>query len=94
MALTLSRFNAKHQVQPLSGEPMTSRLLLSVLFAAALTLGAVLAQAASAELVSAYQAGVAGKLCEPKLDSDKSSRLGDAVQRAEQKSGQIGRAHV
>jgi hypothetical protein len=87
MALTLSRFNAKHQAQSLSGEPMTSRLLISVLFASALTLGAVLAQAAPAELVSAYKAGVAGKQCEPKLDSYKSSELGDAVQRAEQKSG-------
>ncbi len=66
---------------------MTSRLLISVLFASALTLGAVIAQAAPAELVDAYAAGVAGKVCEPKLDSGKSSQLGDAVQRAEQKSG-------
>ena len=66
---------------------MTSRLLISVLFASALTLGAVFAQAAPAELVDAYAAGVAGKVCEPKLDSGKSSQLGDAVQRAEQKSG-------
>jgi hypothetical protein len=66
---------------------MTSRLLISVLFASALTLGAVIAQAASAELNDAYMAGVAGKVCEPKLDSEKSSALGDAVQRAEQKSG-------
>jgi hypothetical protein len=66
---------------------MTSRLILSVLFASALTLGAVMAHAAPAELVNAYAAGVAGKVCEPKLDSSKSSALGDAVQRAEQKSG-------
>jgi hypothetical protein len=66
---------------------MTSRLILSVLFASALTLGAVIAHAAPAELVNAYAAGVAGKVCEPKLDSSKSSALGDAVQRAEQKSG-------
>jgi hypothetical protein len=66
---------------------MTSRLILSVLFASALTLGAVMAHAAPAELVNAYAAGVAGKVCEPKLDSSKSSLLGDAVQRAEQKSG-------
>jgi hypothetical protein len=66
---------------------MKSRLLISVLFASALTVGAVVAQAASAELADAYAAGVAGKVCEPKLDSEKSSALGDAVQRAEQKSG-------
>ncbi len=66
---------------------MTSRLLVSVLFASALTIGAVVAQAAPAELVNAYAAGVAGKVCEPQLDSEKSSLLGDAVQRAEQKSG-------
>lgn len=66
---------------------MKTRLLISVLFASALTLGAVVAQAASAELKDAYSAGVAGKVCEPKLDSGKSSALGDAVQRAEQKSG-------
>ena len=66
---------------------MTSRLLVSVLFASALTIGAVVAQAAPADLVAAYAAGVAGKVCEPQLDSGKSSELGDAVQRAEQKSG-------
>lgn len=66
---------------------MTSRLILSVLFASALTLGAMMAHAAPAELVNAYAAGVAGKVCDPKLDSGKSSQLGDAVQRAEQKSG-------
>ena len=66
---------------------MTSRLLVSVLFASALTIGAVVAHAAPAELVDAYAAGVAGKVCEPQLDSGKSSQLGDAVQRAEQKSG-------
>jgi hypothetical protein len=66
---------------------MKSRLILPVLFASALTVGAVIAHAASAELNDAYMAGVAGKVCEPKLDSEKSSALGDAVQRAEQKSG-------
>jgi hypothetical protein len=66
---------------------MNSRFAVSVLFASALTLGAVFANAASAELNDAYVAGVAGKLCTPKLDSKKSSELGDAVQRAEQKSG-------
>jgi hypothetical protein len=66
---------------------MKSRFVISVLFASALTIGAVVAHAASAELTDAYAAGVAGKVCEPKLDSGKSSQLGDAVQRAEQKSG-------
>ena len=66
---------------------MKSRLLVSVLFASALTIGAVVAHAAPAELVDAYAAGVAGKVCEPQLDSGKSSQLGDAVPRAEQKSG-------
>lgn len=66
---------------------MKSRLIVAVLFASALTIGAVVAQAASAELTKAYMAGVAGKVCEPKLDSGQSSALGDAVQRAEQKSG-------
>jgi hypothetical protein len=66
---------------------MNTRFAFSVLFAAALTVGAVMAHAASAELNNAYVAGVAGKMCAPKLDSQKSSALGDAVQRAEQKSG-------
>ena len=66
---------------------MISRFTISVLFASALTIGAVVAHAASAELNDAYIAGVAGKVCTPKLDSGKSSALGDAVQRAEQKSG-------
>jgi hypothetical protein len=66
---------------------MNSRFAISVLFASALTVGAVLAQAGTADLENAYMAGVAGKVCEPKLDSSKSSALGDAVQRAEQKSG-------
>ena len=66
---------------------MNSRFAMSVLFASALTVGAVLAHAASAELNDAYMAGVAGKVCAPELDSEKSSKLGDAVQRAEQKSG-------
>lgn len=66
---------------------MKSNLLIAVLFATALTIGAVMAQAASADLTNAYMAGVAGKVCEPKLDSSKSSALGDAVLRAEQKSG-------
>jgi hypothetical protein len=45
------------------------------------------AQKAPADLVAAYKAGVAGQKCDLGLDSDKSSRLGDAVAKAEQKSG-------
>ncbi len=45
------------------------------------------AQSAPADLVAAYKAGVAGQKCELGLDSDKSSQLGDAVARVEQKSG-------
>ena len=67
---------------------MKYNFAVSVLFATALTLGAVLAHAAvPAELTKTYEAGVAGKICKPAPDSAKSSKLGDAVQRAEQKSG-------
>ena len=66
---------------------MKSRLVLSVLFASALSIGAVVAQTAPSELIAAYEAGVAGKVCKPKLDSAKSSALGNAVQHFEQKSG-------
>lgn len=45
------------------------------------------AQKAPADLVAAYKAGVAGQKCDLGLDSDKSSQLGDAVARVEQKSG-------
>lgn len=45
----------------------------------------VLAQ--SAGLADAYRAGVAGEKCNLGLPSGKSSQLGDAVQRAEQRSG-------
>lgn len=48
---------------------------------------AVLAQAAPADLVAAYRAGVAAAKCDLALDSGKSSQLGDAVQRIEQRSG-------
>jgi hypothetical protein len=46
-----------------------------------------LAQSAPAELVAAYKAGVAAEKCSLDLASDKSSQLGDAVQRMEQRSG-------
>lgn len=45
------------------------------------------AQSAPADLVAGYKAGVAAAKCDPGLDSDKSSQLGDAVQRLEQRSG-------
>ena len=87
MALTTSRFDSIKQTQSIQGEFMKSRLVLSVLFASALSVGAVVAQTAPSELIAAYEAGVAGKVCLPKLDSAKSSSLGNAVQHFEQKSG-------
>jgi hypothetical protein len=44
-------------------------------------------QNAPADLIAAYRAGVAGQKCDLGLDSGKSSKLGDAVQRIEQRSG-------
>jgi hypothetical protein len=87
MALTTSRFKSIKQPQSIQGEFMKSRLVISVLFASALSVGAVVAQTAPSELIAAYEAGVAGKVCKPKLDSAKSSELGNAVQHFEQKSG-------
>jgi hypothetical protein len=87
MALTTSRFTSIKHAQPHSGDYMKSRLLFSVIFASALSIGAVVAQTAPSELIAAYEAGVAGKVCKPKLDSAKSSELGNAVQHFEQKSG-------
>jgi hypothetical protein len=60
--------------------------------AVAATIGAAwalpaLAQSAPADLIAAYKAGVAGQKCDLGLDSGKSSKLGDAVQRIEQRSG-------
>ncbi len=52
-----------------------------------LSAGAAWAQSAPADLVAAYRAGVAAAKCDLGLDSAKSSELGDAVQRLEQKSG-------
>lgn len=57
------------------------------IFALAGVPGAALAQAAPADLVAAYKAGVAAEKCSLSLASDKSSQLGDAVQRIEQRSG-------
>jgi Skp family chaperone for outer membrane proteins len=50
-------------------------------------LALALAQNAPADLVAAYKAGVAAEKCGLNLASDVSSQLGDAVQRAEQRSG-------
>ncbi len=61
--------------------------MLSTLLTAALVNGPAMAQSAPADLVSAYMAGVAAEKCDLGLDSGKSSQLGDAVQRAEQRSG-------
>lgn len=61
------------------------------LAAAALALAALampaFAQTPPADLVAAYRAGVAAVKCDLQLASDKSSQLGNAVQRIEQKSG-------
>jgi hypothetical protein len=51
------------------------------------TAGVVMAQSAPADLVAAYRAGVAAAKCDLALDSAKTSELGDAVQRIEQRSG-------
>ncbi len=66
---------------------MRFTLAASIVVASLLTAGAVFAQSAPAELVSAYKAGVAAAKCNLGLDSAKESQLGDAVQRIEQKSG-------
>mgnify|MGYP000890749807 CR=1 FL=1 len=59
--------------------------LAAVLVAATAIVSPVFA--APADLVAAYKAGVAGQKCDLGLDSNKSSQLGDAVARVEQKSG-------
>ncbi len=60
----------------------------AIFAAATLTLSAAaFAQSAPADLIAGYKAGVAAAKCEPALESDKSSELGDAVQRLEQRSG-------
>jgi hypothetical protein len=45
------------------------------------------AQSPPADLVAAYKAGVAAVKCDLHLTSDKSSQLGDAVQKIEVRSG-------
>ncbi len=66
------------------GAPM-NRIVVIAGLALALTTSAAMAQ--SAELKLAHRAAVAAQACELNLDSAKSSQLGDAVQRLEQKSG-------
>ena len=66
---------------------MKSPLMISVVMATALGGSLAFAQSAPADLVAAYQAGVAAAKCDLGLDSGKSSKLGDAVQRIEQRSG-------
>ena len=64
---------------------------IRLMFASAIVLATAsshaLAQAAPADLIAAYRAGVAAAKCSLSLDSNKSSQLGDAVQRIEQRSG-------
>jgi hypothetical protein len=76
------RFNPRH-----SGIiAMTSRFTLATAFGLVLTT-AVLAQSAPADLTAAYQAGVAAAKCNLGLPASKTSALGDAVTRIEQRSG-------
>ena len=64
---------------------------IRLMFASAIVLAAAhlpaLSQSAPPDLVAAYRAGVAAAKCNLGLDSGKSSQLGDAVQRIEQRSG-------
>ncbi len=66
---------------------MNLKLIASFAVATLLTAGAVFAQSAPPDLVSAYKAGVAAAKCNLGLDAGKESQIGDAVQRIEQKSG-------
>ena len=66
---------------------MKSRLMFSAILVVGLGSGFAFAQSAPADLIAAYQAGVAAAKCNLGLDSGKSSQLGDAVQRIEQRSG-------
>jgi hypothetical protein len=68
----------------LLGVSMKIRLVVAGLVLA-LSASATLAQ--SAELKLAHKAAVAAQACDLNLDSAKSSQLGDAVLRLEQKSG-------
>ena len=61
-------------------------MFITAILIAATSLPAA-AQSAPADLIAAYKAGVAAAKCNLGLDSNKSSQLGDAVQRIEQRSG-------
>jgi hypothetical protein len=67
---------------------MKFRIAAAGLVAVSLAAASVaLAQSAPADLIAAYKAGVAAAKCDLGLDGGKSSALGDAVQRIEQRSG-------
>ena len=66
---------------------MKLRLMSASAIILAATSLPALAQSAPADLIAAYRAGVAAAKCNLALDSSKSSQLGDAVQRVEQRSG-------
>lgn len=66
---------------------MKFRLAYVTMMTVSLGSGFAWAQSAPADLIAAYQAGVAAAKCNLGLDSGKSSQLGDAVQRIEQRSG-------
>ena len=66
---------------------MKAALPATVVILTSLLASGALAQSAPADLVAAYRAGVAAVKCNLNLDSSKSSQLGDAVQRIEQRSG-------
>jgi hypothetical protein len=66
---------------------MKSRLIYFAVVVMTIGSGFAFAQSAPADLIAAYQAGVAAAKCNLGLDSGKSSQLGDAVQRIEQRSG-------
>ena len=66
---------------------MKIRISALAILAVVSTMVVAQAQTAPAALVAAYKAGVAAEKCGLNLDSDKSSQLGDAVQRNEQRSG-------
>ena len=66
---------------------MKIRLMLGSAVVFAALISPAMAQSAPADLIAAYQAGVAAAKCNLGLDSNKSSQLGDAVQRIEQRSG-------
>ena len=63
------------------------KALLATLLLAIGGVAVVAAQNAPADLLAAYKAGVAAEKCGLNLDSSTSSQLGDAVQKAEQRSG-------